>query len=280
MSISPLQLAAGFALSLLIGLAAERRGSLTRDGVAGAVLVGTLTFGLGGLAWAAVVVAFFVSSSLLTHYGAERKRETSAEYEKGGRRDLAQTLANGGAAAVLALANALFPAYGMPIFAAFAGAMAAATADTWATELGMLSAARPRMVTTWQEARPGENGAVSALGLVAAATGAIMIGSAAFAGRFAEEIFADVPLVAYRWLPTAALAGGFLGSVVDSILGATVQALYYCARDKAYTEKTVHGCGRPAVLARGLPWMNNDMVNFLASLAGAITAVLVYGAIR
>lgn len=280
MSISPLQLAAGFALSLLIGLAAERRGSLTRDGVGGAVLVGTLTFGLGGLAWAVVVVAFFVSSSLLTHYSAERKRAASAEYEKGGRRDLAQTLANGGAATLLAVLGALFPAQAMPVFAAFAGAMAAVTADTWATELGMLSAARPRMVTTWQEAKPGENGAVSALGLVAAATGAIMIGSAAFAGRFAEGFFADVPLAAYRWLPTAALAGGFLGSVVDSILGATVQALYYCARDKTYTEKTVHGCGRPTVLARGMAWMNNDMVNFIASLAGAVTAVLVYGAIR
>ncbi|MBI5878144.1 MAG: DUF92 domain-containing protein [Chloroflexi bacterium] len=280
MSLSPLQLAAGFALSLLIGLAAQRRGALTRDGVAGAAIVGTLTFGLGGFAWAVVVVAFFVSSSALTRYGAERKRESSAEFAKGGRRDLAQTLANGGAAAVLAVSGAIFPAYTLPIFAAFAGAMAAVTADTWATELGMLSLTPPRMVTTWRETRTGENGAVSTLGLISAATGALLIGSAALLGRYVEGFFADVPLSAYLWLPTTALIAGFIGSVVDSLLGATVQALYYCASDAAYTEKPIHACGRPAILTRGLAWMDNDVVNFLASLAGAVTAVLVYGAMR
>ncbi len=276
MSISSLQIGAGFVISLAIGLVAYRRGSLTRDGVAGAVIVGTLTFGLGGLAWAIVVVAFFVSSTLLTHYGVERKREASAEFAKGGRRDLAQTLANGGAASLLAIAGALFPQYAGPIFAAFVAAMATATADTWATELGLLSLVPPRMVTTWQTARPGENGAVSALGLTAAATGALMIGSVALLGHFIEGFFGVEFTRTYLWLPTMALIAGFLGSVVDSLLGATVQALYYCASDDAYTENPIHSCGRPALHTRGIAWITNDAVNFLASLAGAISGALLY----
>lgn len=276
MSISPLQIGAGFVISLLIGLIAYRRGSLTADGVAGAVIVGTLTFGLGGLAWAMVVVAFFVSSSVLTRYAVERKREASAEFAKGGRRDLAQTLANGGLAALLAIAVVLFPQYARPIFAAFVGAIAATTADTWATELGLLSLVPPRMVTTWQTARPGENGAVSALGLMAAATGALVIGSVALLGHFVEGFFGGEFTRSYMWLPTVALIAGFLGSVVDSLLGATVQALYYCASDDAYTENPIHSCGRPALHTRGLMWIDNDAVNFVATVAGAISGVLIY----
>jgi uncharacterized membrane protein len=65
----PLSLLVGFVISFLIGAVAYRRRSLSRGGVAGAVVVGTLTFGLGGLTWAIVVVFFFASSSpLMSRY--------------------------------------------------------------------------------------------------------------------------------------------------------------------------------------------------------------------
>src|SRR6266545_1694464 len=102
-----MQLALGFVISALVGLIAYRRESLSPGGVAGAVAVGTLTFGLGGLSWAMVVVSFFVSSSLLSHYQSAQKREASEEFVKGGRRDFAQGAANGGVAVLLAAANAL-----------------------------------------------------------------------------------------------------------------------------------------------------------------------------
>jgi uncharacterized protein (TIGR00297 family) len=242
-------------------------------------VVGTVTLGLGGLAWAAVVVVFFVSSTLLTHYRADQKAEAAAQFDKGGRRDFFQVIANGGAAVLLAIASAAFPTGERLFFAAFVGALATVTADTWATELGLLSKDKPRLVTTWQSARPGESGAVSALGLTAAATGALVTGTAALCGKFVEGLFGDVFIRMWVWLPTVALLGGWLGSLTDSLLGATLQALYYCAPDDQYTEKVIHTCGRPAIHTRGLVWMTNDMVNFVSSLAGALIGAAVYLAI-
>src|SRR4051812_6874375 len=118
------QAAMGLLISIGIGVVAYRRHWLSRGGVLGAVLVGTLTFGLGGLSWAMVVVAFFVSSSLLTHYRANEKHAAAAEFDKGGRRDLLQVLANGGVAICLAVATLFFPQASHILFAAFVGAMA------------------------------------------------------------------------------------------------------------------------------------------------------------
>jgi uncharacterized protein (TIGR00297 family) len=271
-----IQLSVGLVLSAVISFIAYRRHSLSRSGIVGAMLVGTLTFGLGGLSWAMVVVAFFVSSSLLTHYRAEQKHQAAEEFAKGGQRDFFQVMANGGAATVLAILSVLLPVWSSFIFAAFVGAMATATADTWATELGLLSKEEPRLITTWKVTRAGENGAVSVLGLTAAATGALLVGTVALLGKFFEGFFGDVFVNTLTWLPTTALVAGWLGSVADSLLGATVQALYYCAPDNKYTEKSIHSCGRPAILTRGYMWLNNDAVNFLASLIGALCGIVVY----
>src|SRR3954468_22993963 len=99
---------AGIIFSILIGGAAYWRGSLTPSGWLGAVITGTLTFGFGGWAWRLTLIAFFLSSSLLSHFRQARKQAIAGEkFEKGGRRDLAQTLANGGVGAALALAYGL-----------------------------------------------------------------------------------------------------------------------------------------------------------------------------
>lgn len=279
MILNPIQFLAGLVISLGIGAIAYRRQWLTGGGVLGAVLIGTLTFGLGGLSWAMVVVAFFVSSSLLTHYRSVEKHEASAEFEKGGRRDFLQVMANGGVSAALAVALVFLPQAAHILFAAFVGALATVTADTWATELGMLSRDPPRLITNWQPARSGESGAVSVLGLIAAATGALLVGSIGLLGKFIEGLFVDEFVSAWSWLPTAALFAGVVGSVADSMLGATVQAMYYCPTDDTLTEKAIHRCGRAAIHLRGLLWMNNDMVNFLASILGALCGAGVYFAI-
>jgi len=265
----------GLVLSGVIGLLAYRRGSLARSGVLGAALVGTAIFGLGGWVWGLILIAFFVSSSALSHYREAAKASLAEKFAKGHRRDIGQTLANGGVGAILALAFALWKD---PIlFAAFVGAMATVNADTWATELGVLNPSPPRLITNGQRVEVGTSGAVSQLGMVASLAGALFIGLAAFVLWFMERIIAGAndPLT-YLWAIPTALVAGLAGSLWDSLLGASVQAMYHCPRCAKDTEKPLHGCGTPTQYQRGWRWLNNDLVNLLSSAVGALAATVVF----
>lgn len=253
----------GIVLSILISSLAYFARSLSASGVLGAVLVGTLTFGFGGWSWGLLLIAFFVTSSLLSHYRRRDKEPFAEKFAKGGQRDLAQALANGGLGAVLAFLNFLFPSGLWTV--AFWGSMAAASADTWATELGVLSSCRPRLITTSQEVSVGTSGAISFLGLVASLAGSLTM---AFLGSLIFWLFD--PRVTL-----GAVFAGLGGSLVDSILGATLQSVYWCPRHEVETERTpLHTCGTPTIHRRGWKWLNNDGVNFLASLAGGVIAAL------
>ena len=248
--------------------------------MAGAILVGTAVFGFGGLAWAVVLVAFFASSSLLSRYRADRKARAAARFSKGSRRDLAQVLANGGLAALIAAASRLTADERQHVVLAFAflGAVAAANADTWATELGLLARRPPRLITTGHRVPEGTSGGVTAPGLLAA------LGGAAFIGTVALALVA-LPTGARGWAssgwgsalwmaPVVATIAGFAGATFDSLLGATVQAVYYCERCDTETERPLHHCGVLARPVRGWRWLDNDGVNFLSTVAGASIAAL------
>jgi uncharacterized protein (TIGR00297 family) len=270
--INPIELVGGFALSLMIGLVGYRRGALKGSGVVGAVVTGTLIFGLGGWEWGALLVAFFISSSALSFYHAKDKEGLAEKFAKGHRRDLAQALANGGAAAVLAGLSQLFPLVegggeGM-WFAACAGAMAAVNADTWATELGVLSSHPPRLITTGRQVEVGASGGVTWLGTVASLGGAAFIGLLGGMGM----LILGQSWAAAGVLLLAAVAGGMAGSLFDSFLGATVQAIYWCDACRKETERKMHRCGTRTSLLRGWPWLGNDLVNFFASVLGALVA--------
>ncbi len=270
------RLALGLVLSLLVGGFAYRRGWLTRGGVAGAALIGTSVFGIGGWVWGGLVVAFFVSSSILSYYGKVRKAPLAEKFAKGSRRDLAQTLANGGLAALLAVAAGLAgkasPAF-PPLAFGFYGALAAVSADTWATELGVLASRSPRLITTGQPVVTGTSGGVSMAGTLAALAGALFIGTAAFVLIEGAALVTLGGFLAGEWrvLPAAAI-GGFAGALGDSLLGATAQAGYLCPSCGIETEQPVHRCGQRTRLVRGWRWLNNDGVNFAASLIGAVVA--------
>ncbi|MBK8987912.1 MAG: DUF92 domain-containing protein [Chloroflexi bacterium] len=259
------QLVSAFIISSGITSLAYRRKSLTGSGVVGGLLVGTLTLGLGGWAWALLLGIFFVSSSLLSHFKEGEKREAAEKFEKGHQRDFAQALANGGLGALIALGNALIPSPAW--YYLFTGVMATVTADTWATELGTLSKTPPRLITTGNVVEVGTSGGVSLLGTAVSMLGGLLIGLAAgLAGR--RKSF---------WL--LALMGalsGLIGSLFDSLLGATVQQIYYCDQCQKDTERKLHRCGQTTRPIRGYAWLNNDMVNLLASVMGGATAVLLW----
>jgi uncharacterized protein (TIGR00297 family) len=249
-------LALGAVLAALVGVLAWLKRSLTPSGTLGAILTGTLLFGLGRWPGGLALVAFFVSSSILSRLFRQRKQTMEEEYAKTGTRDFGQAMANGGIAALAAL---LLGVTGDPRWmGALLGSLAAANADTWATELGVLSRTAPRLITTFRPAVPGTSGAISLAGTVAAAAGAAFVGAVAALG--------DAGL--WRLLPWILLAG-LAGSLLDSLLGATAQGVYWCQRCGKETERTRHRCGDPTALRRGLRWLNNDVVNLLATLAGA-----------
>jgi len=260
-----MQTAIGFILGAIIAFLAWRARSLSRSGAWAAALTGGLVFGLGGLNWAAVLLTFFISSSALSRLFARRKARVEEKYAKGSQRDWGQVLANGGLGALLAVANWLLPDQSWP-WLAFTGAMAAVTADTWATELGVFNPSPPRLITSGKAVERGTSGGVTLLGYLA------VLGGAALVGVVAALFSPNQALV----LIVGAIAGGLMGSTVDSILGATLQAIYYCPACQKETERHPnHSCGTPTIPHRGLRWISNDWVNFLCSVIGAVLALVV-----
>lgn len=257
-------LAIALVLATAIAFAAFRRGSLSASGAVAAVVVGTIVFAGGGVAWGAVLIVFFVSSSLLGRLQSAPKGRAESVFAKGHRRDAGQVLANGGIAAVLAAGHAIDG--GELWWPAFLGAMAAVTADTWATEVGTLSRQPPRLITTWAPVTAGTSGGVTPNGLAASLAGAIVIG---FVGGIAA------PFQAFSTTMLVAITGGLLGSVVDSLLGATLQAAYHCDRCGQPTEARRHRCGTTSRPVRGVGWIDNDIVNLAAALFGAAAAGVV-----
>ena len=262
---------------------AWRARSLNASGAIAATLVGTATVA-AGWDWGALLLAFFATSTLLSRAGRDRKSaRTGAIVAKGGDRDAIQVLANGGIFAVCALlfavCSVLFTTLSAPHSSAAApfggsalpialqagalGALAASTADTWATEVGTLAAHAPRSILTWRPVPAGTSGGITVPGTAAALTGAAALALLAAALGWPARV------------ATAAAIGGVAGALADSLLGATVQSRRRCPACNAATERDVHPCGTRTVPAGGWPWLDNDAVNALCGVVGATVAVAV-----
>jgi uncharacterized protein (TIGR00297 family) len=266
----------GLIASSLIAALASQRGSLALTGALGAVLVGTLIFVGGGAGWAALLIAFFVTSSALSHFHAGAKESLADKFQKGHRRDLGQVLANGGWGALLALAFGLYPS--PLLFVAFSGAMATVNADTWATELGVLSEQSPRLITNGRTVAVGTSGGVTTLGTGVALSGALLIGVLAYGVVFLvpQSLPPATGSLSQLLFPILLGIAGLFGSLFDSFLGATVQAIYFCDYDHKETESARHRCGHETRFVRGWRWLDNDGVNFFSSIVGSGIAVALY----
>ncbi len=260
------QILVGIFLAVLVAILAWRAGALSASGAWAAAVTGGLIFGLGGWPWATLLLTFFISSSILSRAFSKRKASLAEKFSKGSRRDWGQVLANGGLGALLAIGTQVFPNQTW-LWLAFGGAMAAVNADTWSTELGVLSPKAPRMITNGKEVERGTSGGVTLLGTLAALCGAVVIGLAGLFFNLDKHWLLRLGLV---------ILGGLVGSLFDSFLGATVQAIYWCPRCNKETERhPLHTCGTATIQVRGWSWFNNDVVNFACSIMGAtITAIL------
>jgi uncharacterized protein (TIGR00297 family) len=260
------RVAAGIALAAVVAIGARATRALTTDGAIAATFVGAASV-VAGWSWSALLLAFFLSSSALSRIGIDiKQRRTAGILQKMGARDAAQVLANGGVFAAAAIGYAVLPWDGW--MAIGGGALAAATADTWATEIGTLAKGLPRLIITWRPAPAGTSGAVSAPGTIG-----MVLGSAFLTLGMAAAVW---PRHAFM----AAFVGGVLGALADSVAGATIQARRRCASCDALTERAMHSCGAHTVHVGGVSWMTNDAVNFLCSIVGASSALVIGRAVQ
>lgn len=252
-----------------VALLAYRRRTLAMSGAVAAAIVGALIVIGAGWWGGLILITFFITSSAFSLMRARRRSGTSDRHARGHRRDAIQVAANGGLATLFAILYGLTdkPA----VFAAFAGALAAANADTWATEIGGMSGQRPRLLLSGKRVEPGVSGGVTTAGLLASLAGAACIGLVAALG-IALGLVDHAPGTVR--ILVALTIGGFVGSIVDSALGESVQAVYFCPVCEVETEERVHRCGNEAKRLRGNGVINNDAVNGLATLTGAVVAGL------
>ena len=250
----------GLALAAVLALASRRARWLSSSGAWCAVLIGTLVTA-AGWQWAAMLLAFFFSTSVLSRWRRDAKtRATRAMVDKAGARDAWQVAANGGVYALCALGAIISSAPGWPL--AGLGALAAATADTWATEIGTAIGGVPRSVVGARRVEPGTSGAITTSGTIGMALGALFVGTVAPLAGFDQRMLVPVSL------------GGVAGAVVDTLAGALIQERRWCARCRLATERRVHDCGGETAHRQGWAGFDNDAVNLTSCVAGAAVALL------
>jgi uncharacterized protein (TIGR00297 family) len=253
------------AFCLIAAVLSVLAGWLQRSGAVAAFLLGFVLLGLGGARWLVPALVFFVLASVLSKLGRRRKAEARALADKGGRRDAGQVYANGGVGGWLVIASVLWPS---PLWHwGLLGAVAAAAADTWGTEVGTFVRGATRHVLSGRPMPPGLSGGVSLWGSVGSLLGALSIGATVLAfGHEGQSVALAVGLVT---------AAGLLGAFADSVAGASVQALYEHPITGRPTERATSDHGRHHLI-RGQPWIDNDRVNFLCTSIGALAALALF----
>ena len=205
---------------LIVGLIAAslRANILDKQGIIAAALLGLFVGFLGHWTWLLLLLCFLLSSHIATKWRFEEKTERGLNESTDGHRGWINVAANGGMPALVALLTFVVGDWESGLWM-FAAAVAVATSDTWASEIGCLDH-RVRMITTLKPCEAGVNGGFSPNGQLAAAAGGLLIGASALVASllmFSTSISDQIVI-------SGIVAGlGFLGCQIDSILGAVLE---------------------------------------------------------
>ena len=238
-------------LSIIIFTIANKKNSVTINGAIAGYLLGIIIFGSGGWKWITPLVFFFISSSILSHL----KTKVAS------RREITQLLANGGIASICAIVYIFWDSTYPSVL--YLGAIAAATADTWGTEIGYYSRKSPNLIFSNKKVPKGTSGGITYLGTFGSIIGGLAIGLIGELSFGIENLIFPITIA------------GISGSLFDSTLGNYVQGKYLCNKCNNMIEKRSH-CNDPTSLISGSRWIDNNMVNFLNTLFGAIVAYLIW----
>ena len=260
-SLVDLLIVVAFALTAIAARAIDSRGFLASVAVGYPILLG------GGWRWFVIVATFFILGVAFTWHRYEYKKSIGSAQEKGGTRNWPNILANGGIASLLGLGELL--GGGLLFSVLYLGAVSAAAADTVATELGLLSRSPPRLVINpKQTVSPGTSGGVTPTGLGGTLlAGGLIGGVAAVLG-----VAGGLPPASVFGVATF---GGFAGSLADSVAGATIQRKSFCVVCGKPSENLIH-CGEPTRFSSGIKWVDNHVVNVLATLFGALGSYVLF----
>jgi len=262
-------LLAGTILILGLAVLAIRSKAIDLSGGALGVVICYAVFLAGGFSWLVVIIAFFVISSLFTRFRYDYKQKLGSAQEKGGVRSWPNTLANGAVAGLAAIAEVVTH---QDIFiVAFLGAVAAAMSDTIATEVGLLSGSKPRMIVNLKKfVEPGTSGGVSLLGELAGVASALGIALLGISLRIINGGLSNV-LAGF----SAVFLGALLATNLDSLLGGTVQGVSRCQECNQKTESLMHH-GKPTIPVKGFRILDNNAVNLIATIAAAFISIGLY----
>lgn len=262
---------------LIITSHALKNKSLDYSGAIGALLVGIILT-VANFSFFSALLTFFVSSSKLTKWKAEAKKRLDAEYQEGGQRNWLQVFCNGGIPTEIALLYMIengpgeiainfskqYTASWMCL--SLLGALACSSGDTWASEVGSVASKRqPRLITTWEKVPIGTNGGVTFVGLIASILGGTVVGLAYLLTQF--MFVEDLGLSPPQWpIVLYGAVAGFLGSILDSYLGATMQ---YSGFDED-SGMVINHITPNAKHISGKPILDNNAVNLFSTILIAL----------
>lgn len=253
----------GFCASLLVGALSLKFRFLTKDGAAGAIILGTFVFGFGGLQWTIPVLSFFILSSILSKIRLKRNREVEERFEKSGTRNIGQVLANGGIGGLILLLESYFQSGWL--YYLFVLNFAAVCSDTWGTEFGTMWKTKTVSLRNFREVPQGLSGGVSLPGTVGALGGALMVVISSY--YWTGDLFIFVILITL----------GFAGSIIDSLLGEYLQIQYKCLKCGIVTERKSH-CDDSTSRHKGFQFITNDIVNFGSAILSILVFIIIYKA--
>lgn len=251
--------------ALIVSVLALKKKSVSISGFLSMLVISSFFIWNNGVGALIVLFSMFLSSSLITKYKHEFKAQlTDKVLKKSGPRDAIQAISN------LGIASLCFVLFSITkesdYLIAMACSVAASNADSWASEIGVLSKSKPRLITNFKECKPGISGGVSWLGTLAGLFGSMFI--ALIVCMLKNEIGIDLEIFDLFWIVSVF---GFIGIFIDSLLGATVQIIY---TDNVGNE--TENNQNAVTKSRGVKWINNDMVNFLTTLIIAILVLMIF----
>ncbi|KAG8491612.1 hypothetical protein CXB51_015001 [Gossypium anomalum] len=260
-------------ISSLAAIRSYRRKSLDLSGALAGFLVMTIHF-VVGYRFGAMLLAFFFTSSMLTKVGEDKKRRVDADFKEGGQRNWIQVLYNSGIAAVLSVLIGNLTGWEdkcldsndsvliTSLIGGIIGHYSCCNGDTWSSEIGVLSDDQPRLITTFKSVRRGTNGGVTKTGLLAALAAGSVIGlTFVLVGFLSTRCSNEMAMKQLLVIPLSAVAG-LLGSIIDSLLGATLQFSGFCS----VRNKVVGKPGPTVKRISGLNFLDNNAVNLVSIL--------------